>query len=58
MRALAAELDRPHTFVGKVEQNERQLGVVEFIHYCKALGASPIEGLIAVDRTLKPKKAR
>ncbi len=56
MRALAVELDRPHTFVGKVEQNERQLSVVEFVHYCRALGASPVEGLAAIDRSIKSKK--
>lgn len=55
MRALAKELERPHTFIGKVEQNERQLGVVEFLHYCTALDASPLEGLAVIDRRFRPK---
>lgn len=53
MRDLAAILGKPHQFVGKVEQNERQLSVVEFIHYCRALDVSPFEGLQTVDRKLR-----
>lgn len=52
MRALAEKLNMPHSFVGKVEQRERRLDVVEYIHYCRALGVSPIDGLKAVDRML------
>ena len=47
MRELAAILDKPHSFVGKVEQGERRLDVIEYVHYCKALGVSPITGLKA-----------
>lgn len=55
MRALARKLDKPHQFVGKVEQNERQLSVVEFIQYCRALDVSPFDGLLVVDRRLRNK---
>ena len=47
MRELAVKLDKPHSFVGKVEQGERRLDVIEYVHYCKALGVSPITGLNA-----------
>lgn len=55
MRALATKLEKPHTFIGKVEQNERQLGVVEFLHYCTALDVSPVEGLAMIDRRFRRK---
>jgi len=45
MRQLAEKLDCPHSFVGKVEQGERRLDVVEYVHYCKALGINPTKGL-------------
>lgn len=45
MRDLALKLKSPHSFIGKVEQGERRLDVVEFIRYCKALEVSPVEGL-------------
>lgn len=48
MRELAADLGKPHSFVGKVEQGERRLDVIEFVFYCTALGVSPINGLGAV----------
>jgi len=41
MRALGVRLDTPHSFVGKVEQGERRLDVIEFLQYCDALEASP-----------------
>jgi hypothetical protein len=45
MRELAARLEAPHSLIGKVEQGERRLDVVEFLQYCEALKASPICGL-------------
>jgi len=45
MRDLAERLEVPHSFIGKVEQGERRLDVVEFIQYCDALGVSPLLGL-------------
>ena len=40
MRQLASVLDVPKSFVGKVEQRERQLDVVEFV-YLPSLGGVP-----------------
>ena len=45
MRDLAIKLEAPHSFVGKTEQGERRLDVVEYIQYCEALNVSPEEGL-------------
>ena len=45
MRSLALVLGTPHSFVGKIENQERRLDVVEFIRYCQALEIDPIEGL-------------
>jgi transcriptional regulator with XRE-family HTH domain len=45
MRELAERLQVPHSFVGKVEQGERRIDVVEFVQYCKALGISSAKGL-------------
>lgn len=43
MRALANKLERPHSFIGKTEQQSRRLDVGEFIQYCIALDADPVE---------------
>lgn len=48
MRALAEKLNRPHSFVGKVEQGERRLDVIEFIEYCKILNKNPSEGIESI----------
>ena len=48
MRELGARLERPHQFVGKVENGERRLDVYEYVQYCQALGVSEIEGLYEV----------
>ncbi len=45
MRELAEKLDRPHSFVGKVEQGERRLDVIEYMQYCEALKVNPITGI-------------
>lgn len=45
MRELAQKLGTRHTLIGKVEQGERRLDVVEYLNYCDALNISPEEGL-------------
>ncbi|MCZ6802984.1 MAG: helix-turn-helix transcriptional regulator [Proteobacteria bacterium] len=49
MRDLAKRLDTPHSFIGKVEQGDRRLDVIEYLQYCDALGVSPIEGLRVIE---------
>lgn len=49
MRELAKKLEVPHSFVGKVEQCERRLDVIEYIAYCRALEISPIDGIVYLE---------
>ena len=48
MRGLADRMNKPHSFVQKVEQGERRLDVVEYVWYCSALEVDPQEGLSLV----------
>lgn len=48
MRDLAKKLEVPHSFIGKVEQCERRIDVVEYLAYCQALNLSPIEGIQSI----------
>lgn len=43
MRSLVAPLGKPHSYVGKIENNERRIDVIEFIDYCNAINADPLE---------------
>ena len=46
---LADQLNRPQSYVAKVETGERRLDVVEFIEWADGIGRSPAElvGLVA-----------
>lgn len=43
MRDLALKINSSHTFVSKVENQERRLDVLEFINYCQSLELNPTE---------------
>lgn len=45
MRTLSQIINTPHSFIGKVENQERRLDVIEYVRYCKALEVDPLEGL-------------
>jgi transcriptional regulator with XRE-family HTH domain len=45
MRSLAQVIGTPHSFIGKIEHQERRLDIVEFVRYCTALEINPKEGL-------------
>ncbi|MFW5451768.1 MAG: transcriptional regulator [Methylophagaceae bacterium] len=45
MRQAGELLDKPHSFVGKIEIGQRRLDVVEFVWYCQRLGFDALEGL-------------
>lgn len=47
MRDVAAILDRPHSFIGKIEKCERRVEVAEFIDYCERLGFDALAGFRA-----------
>ena len=40
-RELAARLEQPASYVGKVETGERRLDFVEFVYWARALGVDP-----------------
>jgi hypothetical protein len=40
---LATRLERPHSVVGMIESNQRQVNVPEFIAIAEAIGADPAE---------------
>lgn len=48
MRSLSEILGTPHSFIGKVENQERRLDVVEYVRYCKALEIDPLDGLAQI----------
>lgn len=45
MRTLADSMNKPHSYVQKVEQGERRLDLVEFVWYCSHLGIDPYVGI-------------
>lgn len=57
MRDLATKLEKPHSYIHKVEQGDRRLDVVEYVWYCEALGVSPEEGLAIISKTRKARRA-
>jgi transcriptional regulator with XRE-family HTH domain len=40
-RGLAARLEKPQSFVSKIESRERRLDIIEFIAIARALGIEP-----------------
>ena len=42
-RELAARLKRPHSVIGMIESQQRQVNVPEFLAIAEALDADPIE---------------
>lgn len=52
MRDLGAKLKIHHSWVGKIEQGERRLDIVEYLRICRALGIDPHKG---IDQIKKPR---
>jgi cyanate lyase len=48
---LAAHLGKPQSYVAKVENRERRLDVIEFIHIVRALGGDPCDIIRLVEAT-------
>lgn len=49
-RALAELLNKPHSYVHKVETGERRIDPVEFIAWCRACALDPGKALRQVER--------
>lgn len=47
--ALAEALGRPQSFIAKVENGERRLDVVEFVHLARLVGLKPEDILNKID---------
>jgi transcriptional regulator with XRE-family HTH domain len=45
MRQLAEKMGIHHSWIGKVEQGERRLDIIEYLRICDALQLDPHEGL-------------
>lgn len=55
MRDAAEIINKPHTFIAKIETGERRLDVIEYVWYCGKLGFDPHVGL---DNILKRKTTK
>ncbi|GKW16947.1 transcriptional regulator [Pectobacterium carotovorum subsp. carotovorum] len=51
---LAQALDRPQSFIAKVENGERRLDIVEFIHLSRLLSLVPINIINKIPTKHKP----
>ena len=54
-RDLAALLMRPHSVVGMIESNQRQVNIPEFVAIAEAIDADPVELFRQVLRETKTK---
>ena len=49
MRAVAEKAGVIHSWIGKVEQAERRLDIIEYITYCHILEVDPHEGIQLIE---------
>ena len=45
---LADELDKPQSYIAKIEGRERKIDIIEFFELCKQLNVNPINRLQTV----------
>lgn len=45
MRGLGALIKEPHSYVQKIEANQRKLDIFQYVQYCEALEMDPSETL-------------
>lgn len=57
-RELSKKLKRPHSFVYLVEKGNRMLNSCEFIEFCLAVGADPVEVQAQIMRAMGPRRKR
>lgn len=48
MRDLGEIIKEPHSFVQKLEANQRKLDIFQYVQYCEALKLDPAETLSAL----------
>lgn len=47
---VAKQLQKPQSYIAKIEVFERTLDILEFIHLCRVLGARPSEILLMFEQ--------
>jgi len=45
LREASLAVGRHHSVLGKIEQDRRKIELIEYVQYCRALGADPHAGL-------------
>ena len=50
MRMVASALGVAHSWIGKVEQGERRLDVLEYMAMCEVIGCDPHAGLEVLEK--------
>lgn len=50
---LAQRLFKPSSYVQQIENGRYTLEIVEYLQYCKALGADPREGITLIDLAIR-----
>lgn len=53
LREASEIAGRHHSILGKMEQNSRKIEIIEFVHYCRALGVDPHEGLEVIIQSIE-----
>lgn len=53
LREAAKVMGRHHSVLGKMEQDRRKIEILEFVSYCKVIGADPHEGIELLVKSLK-----
>jgi len=58
MRDLAKRLNVHHSWVGRVEQGERRLDVMEFARLCDGIGCDAAEGMLLIAPSAREVRSR
>ena len=53
LREASEVAGRHHSILGKMEQNSRKIEIIEFVRYCRALGADPHAGLDIIIQSIE-----
>lgn len=56
IREVGVKLNRDHTMVTKMENKRRRIEITEFVKYCQAIDADPIEGITIFIKSMEPTK--
>lgn len=49
MRQVGNKIDKPHSYVGKIETGQRRLDVIELIWYCRKLDIDPHDAIRQIE---------